>query len=363
MSSSHDHGGAIFAIARRMGVPPSVLMDFSASINPLGLSALVKDAISLALDSLVHYPDTGHLELKEALAHYHGLPAARFVVANGSTELIYQLPAVLPGKRALIAAPSFSEYERALRLQQWEAHYFPLSPGDGFPLDLPGLAAELANGYDAFYLCNPGNPSGALYPPHLVEQVSKLCSAAKTFLVLDEAFMDFCEEASAKHAVIEGGNALILRSMTKFFGIPGLRLGYAIADEPLCRRFDALGIPWNVNTLALTAGTASLRDNGHNRRTILFIDQERRFLSEQFARFPHLRVYPSHANFLLVEIAGEMTARELAERLLPELVIIRDCATFYGLTPHFFRIAVRTHAENEHLVACLEKILTTKRGD
>ncbi len=359
MSRSHDHGGAIFATARRMGVPPSAFIDFSASINPLGFPALARDAIGRALDSLVHYPDAGHQELKEALAHYHGLPSAHFVVANGSTELIYQLPAVLSGKRALIAAPSFSEYERALNRQQWEVRHFLLSPEDGFSLDLARLEAKLAEGYDAFYLCNPGNPSGTLYPPHVVDQVCELCREAGTFLVLDEAFMDFCEEASAKHSVIDGGNALILRSMTKFFGIPGLRLGYAMANEPLCGRLDALGVPWNVNTLALAAGSASLQDQEHNQRTILFIDQERRFLSGQLCSFPQLKVYPSRANFLLVEIVGGMTARELAERLLPELVIIRDCATFYGLSPHFFRIAVRTRAENERFVACLGKILAS----
>ena len=130
MSPHHDHGGAIFATARRMGVPPSALLDFSASINPLGLSALARDAIGHALDSLVHYPDVGHQELKEALAHYHELPAAHIVVANGSTELIYQLPAALSGKRALVAAPTFSEYERALKRQQWEVHHFPLPPAE-----------------------------------------------------------------------------------------------------------------------------------------------------------------------------------------------------------------------------------------
>lgn len=357
MSRSHDHGGTIFATARRMGVPLSSLSDFSASINPLGLSPLVKTAIVQALDSLVHYPDAGHQELKEALAHYHRLSAACFVVANGSTELIYQLPAVLPGRRALLAAPCFSEYERALERQRWEVHHFLLSPGDGFSLDLALLEAKLAEGYDAFYLCNPGNPSGTLYPPHIVEQVCELCSAAGSFLVLDEAFMDFCEEASAKRSIVKGGNALILRSMTKFFGIPGLRLGYAMANEPLCGRLEALGVPWNVNTLALAAGTASLQDQEYNQRTILFIDQERRFLCDLLGSLPQLRVYPSCANFLLVEIVGGMTARELAERLLPELVIIRDCATFYGLTPHFFRIAVRTRVENERLATCLGKIL------
>ncbi|KAB0672290.1 threonine-phosphate decarboxylase [Oryzomonas sagensis] len=360
MSRSYDHGGTIFATARRMGVPLSALADFSASINPLGPSPLVRSAIDHALGSLVHYPDAGHEELKEALAHYHRLPATHFVIANGSTELIYQLPAVLSGKRALLAAPCFSEYGRALERQRWEVHHFPLAPEDGFSLNLARLEAKLAEGYDAFYLCNPGNPSGALYPPHIVEQVRELCRAAGTFLVLDEAFMDFCEEASAKHAVVASDNVLILRSMTKFFGIPGLRLGYAMTNASLCGRLDALGVPWNVNTLAQAAGTASLRDREHNRRTLLFIARERRFLADRLAGFPRLRVYPSRANFLLVELTGEMTARELAQQLLPELVIIRDCASFSGLTPRFFRIAVRTRPENERLVACLEKILSTE---
>jgi len=357
MSRSHDHGGTVFATARRLGVPLSSLTDFSASINPLGLSPLVRKAIDGALDSLVHYPDAGHADLKEALAHYHGLPPDRFVVANGSTELIYQLPALLPGRRALLAAPCFSEYERALERHQWEVHHLLLPPEDGFPLDLDRLKAGLAEGYDAFYLCNPANPGGTLYPPHLVEQVVELCSAAGTFLVLDEAFMDFCEEASAKHAIAHGGNALVLRSMTKFFGIPGLRLGYAVANGQVCRRIEARGVPWNVNTLALAAGAAALHDREHNRQTLLLIDRERRFLADRLAGFPGLRVYPSAANFLLVEILGPMTAGELAQRLLAERVIIRDCATFNGLTPHFFRVAVRTRAENERLIACLGNIL------
>ncbi|GFE60282.1 threonine-phosphate decarboxylase CobD [Geobacter sp. AOG2] len=357
MSRSHDHGGTVFATARRMGVPLSSLTDFSASINPLGLAPSVKAAIDGALDSLVHYPDAGHEEMKEALGRYHGLPADRFVVANGSTELIYQLPAVLSGRRALLAAPCFSEYERALKRQQWETDYFLLSPEDGFSLDAGRLEAKLAEGYDAFYLCNPGNPSGTLYPPHTVEQVCELCNAAGTFLVLDEAFMDFCEEASAKHAVATSDNVLILRSMTKFFGIPGLRLGYAMAHERLCRSIDARGVPWNVNTLALAAGTASLADREYHRRTTLFIDRERGYLCGLLDGLSQLKVYPSRANFLLVEILGPMTARDLARKLLEELVIIRDCATFNGLTPHFFRIAVRTRAENERLVTCLEKIL------
>ena len=357
MSSPFDHGGTIFAMARELGVPAAAIADFSASINPLGLSPAMKEAITDALDSLVHYPDNSHQELKQALADHHGISPAAIAVANGSTELIYQLPALLPGRRALIVSPAFSEYQYALDRHHWEVQPFILPAANGFELDLGALEQTLAGGYDALYLCTPGNPTGRLYPPALVEQVYRLCCASGTFLVLDEAFMDFCEAASAKQLIAGRDNAVILRSMTKFFAIPGLRLGYAIASEAVVARLTALGGPWSVNTLAQAAGVAAIRDVEHSRRTIDFVRQERGYLAERLSRLPLLTVYPSAANFLLVEITGGMTAGELKARLLPHRLLIRDCASFTGLTPRFFRIAVRTREENERLLACLERIL------
>jgi threonine-phosphate decarboxylase len=357
MSSTPDHGGNVFTMARQLGTSASGIVDFSASINPLGLSPLVKQAIASALDSLVHYPDIGHQELKQALAGLHDVSPASIVVANGSTELIYRLPDLLPGRRALIISPAFSEYERALTRQQWDTHPFILPAANHFDLDLGALECILANGYDALYLCNPGNPSGRLYPPELIEQVLDLCRAGNTFLVLDEAFMDFCEDASAKRVIATADNAVILRSMTKFFAIPGLRLGYAIANEALSARLDAMGAPWSVNTLALVAGVAAIHDTEHNLRTIGFVREERAYLCEQLSRFPMLAVYPSTANFLLVELTNGLSAAELQERLMDSRLLIRDCANFTGLTPHFFRIAVRTREENGRLLECLERIL------
>ncbi|HEX9079522.1 MAG TPA: threonine-phosphate decarboxylase CobD [Desulfuromonadaceae bacterium] len=360
MATTSDHGGNVFDVARELGTASSAITDFSASINPLGLSPLARQAIVAALDSLVHYPDAGHRELKQALADHHGISTASVVVANGSTELIYRIPSLLTGRRALIVAPAFSEYLHALERQGWETSHLVLSAADGFELDPVRLERALAEGYDALYLCNPGNPSGRLYPLPLVERVYHLCRASDTFLVLDEAFMDFCEEASAKRLVAAGDNAVILRSMTKFFAIPGLRLGYAIANEAFSSRLGDAGAPWSVNTLALAAGTAALRDREHCRRTIEFIREERGYLAERLSRFPMLTVYPSGANYLLVGIADGPTARELRDRLLPRRLLIRDCANFVGLTPRFFRIAVRTREENERLLAGLERLLTER---
>ncbi len=360
MSHSYDHGGNIFTVARSLGLRPEQLVDFSASINPLGISAEVRTALAAAIDSLIHYPDASHAELKQALARYHNLPANHFTIANGSTELIYNLPAMLPcknGKKALIISPSFSEYPRALSQHQWETHHFILAPEHGFAIDTIALEQTLADGYDVLFFCNPGNPNGMLYPRQVVEKIIGICQAYGTFLILDEAFMDFCEEASAKRMIIENEKAVILRSMTKFFGIPGLRLGYAVSNVALAERLDALGGPWSVNTLALAAGVAALHDVRHNRETLEYVRQERQVLFEALAQFPQLKVFPSSTNYLFGEIRGGMTSGELRERLLSQRILIRDCANFVGLSERFFRVAVRTGDENKRLVESLGEIL------
>ena len=357
MSHSYDHGGNIFTVARTLGVVPGQVLDFSASINPLGMSPIVRKALICSLDALGHYPDTSHKELKQALAKHHGLPPSHFTIGNGSTELIYHLPAMLPGKKALIISPSFSEYARALNQQHWTVQHFILTPENNFLIDTDELERVLAGGFDALFICNPGNPNGTLYPQRVIEKINSLCLSAGTFMVLDEAFMDFCEEASAKHMIVHSDNAIVLRSMTKFFGIPGLRLGYAISAATLAENLDSMGGPWSVNTLALAAGTAALQDVQHNQESLDFIRAERSWLFDGMAQFPQLKPYSSTVNYLLVEIIEGMTARELKDRLLPHRILIRDCSSFMGLSEKFFRVAVRTSDENNRLLKCLRMVL------
>ena len=357
MSHSYDHGGNVFTVARTLGVAPDQILDFSASINPLGMSSVVRKALICSLDSLIHYPDSSHKELKQTLAKYHDLSPVHFTIANGSTELIYNLAAMLPGKKALIISPSFSEYVRALIQHHWEVQHFILTPESNFSIDTEKLELALAGGVDALFICNPGNPNGTLYPQRVIEKIYSLCLSAGTFMVLDEAFMDFCEEASAKRMVVHSDNAIVLRSMTKFFGIPGLRLGYAISNVTHAERLDSMGGPWSVNTLALAAGAAALKDVQHNQESLEFIRRERRTLYQNLTQFSQLKLYPSSANYLLAEIQGSLSSWELRERLLPHRILIRDCASFMGLSGRFFRIAVRTSDENRRLVECLGRIL------
>jgi threonine-phosphate decarboxylase len=264
---------------------------------------------------------------------------------------------MLYGNKALIISPSFSEYVRAINQHHWNVQHFILTPESNFFIDTDKLERALAGGIDALFICNPGNPNGTLYPQRVIEKIHSLCITAGTFMVLDEAFMDFCEDSSAKRTIIHSDNAIILRSMTKFFGIPGLRLGYAICNAALAERLDSMGGPWSVNTLALAAGAAAIEDVQHNQETLDFIRQERRILFGLMGQFAQLKLYPSSANYILAEINSAMSACELKERLLHQGILIRDCASYMGLTENFFRISIRTSEENKRLLECMAKIL------
>ena len=358
MATNFTHGGNVFAVARQLGVPPEEILDFSASINPLGPPPGVRAAVAAAFDRLGHYPDSACTELAEALARHHGCEPANVCIGNGSTELIYLLPRLVAGRRALIIAPTFSEYAEALRQAGWEFDYLVLPSDDGFPLSLGAVREELAKGYGLLFLCNPGNPTGRLYGQEEVAELLDICRSAGTLLVVDEAFMDFCEEESVKRLVIDSGAGVVLRSMTKFYGFPGLRLGYcpggAVTDG------TARNAPPAVGGQHPRPGGRS-RGPGRRRACSRAAGPVWR-RSGRFSRLGSpacrgVRVWPGAANYLLARLDGGMTAAQLQERLLPERILIRDCANFHGLDGRFFRVAVRSREENERLLAALGEIL------
>jgi threonine-phosphate decarboxylase len=362
MKTPFDHGGNVFAVARSLGVSPAELLDFSANINPLGPPAGVHEALSDVFASLVHYPDSECSLLRESLAIFHGVKPSNICASNGSTELIYLLPRLVRGKRALVIVPSFSEYASALQRDDCRVEFHILQSDKGFDLDLEEIKERIHNGFDLCILGNPGNPTGKLYTLAEVKSLFRLCRDARCLLVIDEAFMDFCEEESAKYMAAENEGILVLRSMTKFYALPGLRLGYAVASESMIKLISALREPWSVNTPAQAAGLASLAAKGYADTTREIIAFEREYLFTGFSAIPGFRPFPSAANFLLTEILEGAAAGDLAGRLLADRILIRECGNFVGLSDRFFRVAVRGRDENERLLAALAKAMGDVSG-
>jgi len=350
------HGGDVYHLARTLGIALSDLLDFSANINPLGFPPGIPRLIQEVLPEIVHYPDRRCLGLRQDLAAYHCLEPEQILVGNGSTELIYLAARALQPRQALIVAPAFSEYEHALNAAQVPVEFLVTREAQNFTLDQPPdpRAADLV------FLANPASPSGMLLPPERLLATVAALDAAGVYLLLDEAFVDFVEEASFKGHLAQFPRVLILRSFTKFFGIPGMRLGYLLGDPELLVRLGENQEPWSVNTMAQAMGRHCLAEADYLARTRALIGQERDYLLTGLAALPGLKTFPSAVNYLLIKLTQPgWTAAKLQQAMLAHRIVIRDAANFRGLDERFFRIAVRARAENERLLRALQDCLIT----
>ena len=348
------HGGDVYQLARTLELDVSELLDFSANINPLGFPPGIAGAVQESLKDIVHYPDRRCLELTRDLAVYHGLSPEQILVGNGSTELIYLAVRALKPSKALIVAPAFSEYEHALENAGVPVDFLITTEAQNFTLD----QALDPQGADLVFLAHPASPAGALLPPELLLEVAARLNDAGVFLLLDEAFIDFVEDASFKTQLGQFPRVLLLRSFTKFFAIPGMRLGYLLGAPVLISRLAALQEPWSVNTLAQAMGRACLKDRDYITRTRDLIREEKEYLFEGLAFLPGLQPFPSAVNYLLVKLtSSDFIASGLRQALFMDKIVIRDASNFRGLDEHFFRVAVRSREENDRLLSSLWYLL------
>ena len=355
------HGGNIYEIAERHGLDPAQITDFSASINPLGLSPRAKKKIlKEGLTAVLHYPDSQCSKLRKTLAEFHHAPESCFLAGAGSTDFIYSLPRHLKLNRVLLVTPAFSEYENALESTEGEGevHFFETREEDGFELNVEGLLLALTQGYDALYLCNPNNPTGILAERKDLLRVLARTERERIWFILDEAFIDFVPKESLLLDALGSSRLIILRSLTKFYALPGLRAGYLVSNPEVVRYLARTQEPWSVNALAQLVASESLPDRAYAERTLEFIHRERENLTHDLRSIPGFVPYPSSANYLLVQLhpSLNLTAGELGERLIPRGILIRDCGSFHHLGPYFFRIAVRSRKENLALLKALRQI-------
>lgn len=348
------HGGNVYEIASRLGCSPDLLLDYSASINPLGPPPGLLEAFHAAFHRLQHYPDITNRSLLDALARFHDLPLSRIVAGNGSTELIYWLPQALGIRNACIVLPTFGEYRKAFELQDVCMHPLVTGPETDFQPTVEALDAVCRTAApEAILFTHPGSPSGTLLPPDVRRWILEKSRTGGIVCIVDEVFVDFCEEESLKGALRGDGRSLVLiRSMTKFYGIPGLRLGYLLTSEVIADRMRRLLPPWSVNTLAQMAGAHCLAQGAYREETLALVERERKVCTEELEKLKGLKVYPGRANYLLVELGRDLPPAEvLQEELLrAHHILIRDCRSFEGLNEHFIRLAIRLPEQNRRVL-------------
>jgi L-threonine-O-3-phosphate decarboxylase len=355
------HGGNLAWAAALAGCPPDAILDFSASISPLGPPNSAIAAIKSQIGNLKHYPDPNYSELRLALSHFHQLPPEWILPGNGSAELLTLIGRELSQLAATtLITPAFGDYYRTLAAYNAKVLECPLSLVNGDwlltkDIEMPRASRRVGQKTKdkGLLLNNPHNPTGKLFSresilPYL-EQFA--------LVVVDEAFMDFVppnEEQSLIGVVQEYANLVVLRSLTKFYSLPGLRLGYAIAHPDCLAKWQLWRDPWPVNTLAAAAAIAALQDKEFQQQTWAWLPPARNQLFQGLAKIPGLQPQISAANFLLVE--SQKSTSQLQQQLLKHhQILIRDCLSFQELGDRFFRVAVRSQFDNQRLLIALSE--------
>jgi histidinol-phosphate aminotransferase len=345
------HGGLDPLELERLGLSSEQLIDFSVSTNPLGPAPAALAAARAA--ELGRYPDRHNLALRRALGAEFGLPIDRLLIGNGSAELIWllSLAYLQPGDRAFLLEPTFGEYRAAAKLLGAELTEWRASPADDFRVDATAVAAALANARPRLaFLCNPNNPTGTwLTRPELELLLGALPDG---LLVVDEAYLELAGRDSPAAPLLDAPNLVLLRSMTKDYGLPGLRLGYAVSSAAVIRALGAAQPPWSVNAAAQAAGLAALGAAAHVEAGRRAAAEARAYLEPRLTALGY-RCLPSTANFWLIEVPDAPTFRQT---LLRAGIQVRDCSSF-GL-PNYIRLAARPLPECERLIGALERLPT-----
>jgi threonine-phosphate decarboxylase len=355
------HGGELLDAAGKSGLRRDEILDFSSSVNPLGPSKRALAAAKNSFKEIPAYPDSNSNALRQTIAsHFGRLTKNNIIVGNGSTELMYLFAETFMcrGNVALIPAPTFGEYESAVRKTGEKLKFVKLDKS--FNIDTNAFEREMA-GVKIVFLCNPNNPTSMLIPAELLTRIINRALKQDTLVFLDEDFLEFAENEETLSMIgkIENyPNLFILRSFTKIFALTGLRIGYGIASKEIVDVLSQAKIPWNVNCLAQPAAVAALKDEKHLKVTLELIKKEKAWLASEFDRMSGFKVFPPDANFFFIDIRKTgLTAKELAYKLLKQGILIRDCTSFSGLDKYFIRVAVKTHVENERLIDVLRQAL------
>lgn len=330
------------------------MVDFSVNINPLGIPEKIKKKLVEGIEEFVKYPEIAGRNVIEKLARDLDVLPEQVILGNGAIELIYLFARSNGPGRALVIQPTFNEYERALKLYGWDVDYYILKEKDNFVIDLTKLAAVIEKiKPQTVFLCNPNNPTGIVYSTELITKLIEV-SPGKITWFLDESFMDFSNETGGLAQIKDGSQSVfILKSLTKFYALPGLRIGYGVGAAAIIKKMERFKEPWTINALGLIAAASVYDEIEYAEQTKNYIEEERQRVYNALKKIDILKVYESGTDFHLCRLF-KGSASELQSALEPEGMSIRTCEDFAGLDETYFRAAIKKREENNQLLTFLE---------
>ena len=383
------HGGNIYKIFREKNIKE--ILDYSSNINPYGIPESLKKRITENLEILERYPDPDYIELRQKLAHLNKVDVSNIILGNGATEIIFLFMEVVNPQKVLIVSPTFGEYERAVKAtervenssilgnsdkkkddenscgkQKIEIEYFELKESVNFKLNIHNLKNELEKKYDLLIICNPNNPTGKFLKLDKTEEILKECNKYNTKLFIDEAFIDFLKDGMKKSIINtkeNKQNLFVTRAFTKFFAMPGLRLGYGIYfDKKLEKRISEKKEPWSVNNIAEMAGLTVLDDTEYIEKTLKWITEEKTYVYEKLNEINGIKPYKTEVNFITVKIEDNfilkgLNVKILRGKMIEKGILIRDASNFKFLDERFFRLAIKDRKNNDRVIEVMKEIM------
>lgn len=358
----HFHGSDLEKIEKIYGIKKEDITSFSANVNPLGISPLMRAALIDHIDVITSYPDREYTALRTRIGEYAKAPIQNILVGNGSTELISLFIQMEHPKKALILGPTYSEYEREISLGGGTCLYYPLKEEQDFILDVEDFKKYLNEALDLLVICNPNNPTSTSIAQKDMRRILDECKHHDIFVIVDETYVEFAPDMAAVDSVPLTryyNNLVILRGVSKFFASPGLRLGYAITGNmDLMQDINTHKDPWTINSLAAVAGELMFTDTEYIQKTRELIAAERGRIYQELSSWDSLKVYRPTANFILARIEKEgVTADDLFDHAIRQGYMIRNCSTFPFLDNRYFRFCFMLPEQNTALLKCLKEML------
>ncbi|WP_343002369.1 pyridoxal phosphate-dependent aminotransferase [Intestinibacter bartlettii] len=349
------HGANVDNMAKKFGKNENDIIDFSSNVNPHIISDLGKYVLE-GLEKSRSYPDINYTNLRNNISDYIKVDSELIIPGNGATEIIYLLMKSIK-RRLAILNPTFSEYGRGAKLNNLEIIDFHLKEENNFSIDLDEIQKNMDK-FDSLFICNPNNPNGKVKD---LNELLDLMIENDKLLIVDETFMEFVgeeEKYSLINKIKQTPNLFILKAVTKFFGMPGLRLGYGVtSNKQIIKNIYEYKEPWTINSFAENLSNYLFKDKEYINGSKNYYINERKFMLEELRKISRLKVYDTDTNFVLIKLDDDEANSLKLELFEKYNILIRDASNFIGLDKSYIRVAIKSHNDNKVLIESLRKIL------